>query len=92
MTILTPHRAVTPFDEIVRSTNKGMANWAISTSPFHCGECRFWSDATAAPPRHGFGTPAPQRCEMFTTLTGKRGPKVPHGAKACRYFETADSR
>jgi hypothetical protein len=87
MTLLTPHLTAAPFDEAARATRRGMASWVVPGSAHCCGECRFWGSAT--PPRHGFGTPAPQRCEMFLSLTGKRGPTVPHGTKACRFFEKA---
>ena len=70
-----------------KKTHAGMAFFADSgPAAMTCLKCRFWSDG--APGKE----PTPKQktacCTEYTRLTqGKKGPKVPSSASACKYFE-----
>jgi hypothetical protein len=70
------------FDEKVRHTVPGMANWSEPTSSARCGECKFWFDEK--------GGPRARRCMKYSMLmSGARGARVPRETIACRYFDKA---
>lgn len=54
-----------------------------------CRECKHWDFEgyyASSNPRHG-ATLKPSSCMKYKFFTNKRGPKVPHTASVCKYFE-----
>jgi hypothetical protein len=66
---------------IRRRTWAGQASWA--TGPHYCGNCAFWNDAGG---KHGKSKQA-RACAEYLKLMGRRGPRVPADALACRFFQ-----
>jgi hypothetical protein len=63
----------------IRGTVPGMAHWAEPVSDKKCGGCAFWSDE--------LNRKTARRCEKFSQLMGgTRGPRIPCGTRACKYF------
>lgn len=96
------HLTPGPVDTLARASYPGMAHFAgtgpnIST----CRECDFWGVASGKNPvryfdyyakggMHGGGI-KPHPCRKFKSLTQQEGQKVPDNARACKYFEQAES-
>lgn len=66
-----------------------------------CRQCTFWGVADGSDPvryfdyyakggGHGGGI-KPHSCRKFKSLTRQEGAKVPSEARACKYFEQANS-
>ena len=71
-------------------TTPGQAHFADG-GPFGatCGGCAFLGYERAVRDRDGSttGTRKTSGCRKFHELSGKHGPAVPKGARACKYFE-----
>ena len=82
-TIIDPQQ-----DERQRLAHPGQANWAEPAIGHTCRECTYWGDAgNKQSGRVTRGVPRPRRCEKYSQLMdGRRGARVPHDAKACRFF------
>jgi hypothetical protein len=78
-----------------RATFEGQAGWAMD--PSHtCRECVLWTGKPdEKPERYAWKSIVgqllkPRRCAKFFRLTNEWGPRIPHDATACRFFEPAD--
>jgi hypothetical protein len=79
-------------------THAGQAHIA-GTGPVGktCRECSHWRRPPDVP-RHEYyrkrifegATLKPHACGKTASLTGRAGDRVPHDARACKYFEQAD--
>ena len=67
-------------------TYPGMASWGGETPGHTCRECNYWNFV-------GYkvdGTIHPAQCmKALAMMNNKYTQRVPHYAKACRYFEAA---
>jgi hypothetical protein len=78
--------AEAPDLEVVRRrTHAGQASWAVG--PRRCFECVYWTQT-------GFSLSSKARtCSKYSELMNrKRGPRVPAGAFACKFFAAGGSR
>jgi hypothetical protein len=77
---------------LAETTHQGQAHFA-GTGPFGatCIECKLWMfyDWHSAHGKHG-GEPKDAPCAKYRQLMRKEGPKIPHAASACKYFEERD--
>ena len=77
--------------EKVGETYPGMAHWAGGGPDFKtCRECLLWQRGS----RYGTGEPKGQKhelrpgiCAKYAKETGIKNKKIPHRAKACKYFQ-----
>jgi hypothetical protein len=74
------------FEERIRVTHDGQAHWADSAVNT-CRECACWGFADEPFKRACSGRLLALPCTKFRELTGKKGPRVPHYAHACKFFE-----
>jgi hypothetical protein len=73
-----------------RNTWAGMSHWAGSgPNGATCRLCTHWTGCGDLVGNHTlFGTPKPRRCAKYQQMmNGAKGGKVPHDARACKYFE-----
>lgn len=69
----------------IGQTHAGMASWSVSDGRAECRECVFFQHAQER--RLADGRLGAARCGKYRQLMRKDGPKVPHTANACRFFE-----
>lgn len=98
------HLTAAPFDERFRATFLGQAHLA-GTGPDNatCRECKFWhvwrgtaSTRQPAPPGHYAKTNKERagqlkRANCNYAIPHKAKRRIPHHAKACRFFERSDN-
>jgi hypothetical protein len=89
-----------PATDLFADTHEGQAHAAGSGPTGRtCKECLHWG-APGGAPRHSYWSGGskhgprlkPHNCGKYRSLMrGVAGPEVPHDAKACKYFEQAES-
>jgi hypothetical protein len=75
-------------DKRRKLTHPGQANWALPSTDRVCRQCVHWDDAGGRQiGRDGHGILKPRACTKYAAMMRARGARVPHDAKACRFFE-----
>ena len=94
---LSPHLTRDKNEGLFRASHKGMAHFA-GTGPstdLTCRQCKHWREGGVSHQYYSSGgkhgaTLKAHPCMKFQSLTGSRGPAVPHKACACKYFDESE--
>lgn len=75
----------------IRDTKPGMAFWVGSgPSGKTCRGCKSFNSEDTYASGYRAGTPKPVPCAKYTHMMGRKGPKIQHDYRACKYFEARE--